>query len=325
MIVSSASYGDSHETLAIISRSRSFGCYVPIAPSLWYALENWSTFQPRLRQEFEHLSSQPSGPNNFLLAPGGRCIARSWCFLDGSAFISHARRIREARGEALASTFFETPLMYQGCGDTFAASNSVIEVPQLSFDADFEVEVAVIVDFVPHATSAHDALSHIRFVTLLNDITYRSLVPSEIARGFGFLQSKPANTVAQFAVSPDELGAAWTNGRLHATVEVLRNGDRIAELDTSEMHFHFGELIAHAARTRDLPAGCVIGSGTVSNSDPSHGFGCIIESRAHEQVARGAPSTSFLQNGDTITMDAKAGKASLFGPISQTVRVLTPA
>lgn len=293
-----------------------------VAPSLREALERWSEAEPKLRAISEELNAGRR-TDEFPVREGDfhSALPRTWLFADGSSFIHHIRLVRKARNAAPPETLLTVPLMYQAESGKFLAPTD--EIPQVDFShgTDFEGEVGVVTDFVPMGTSAEDALSKIRLVVLINDVSLRGLIPAELAGGFGFFQSKPAKTLSPFALTPDELGPAWHDGRLHLPLEVTFNGAFFGRANAGEMHFHFGQLIAHAAKTRDLVAGTLIGSGTVSNEDPAVGSSCLAEKRTIEQIETGAVKTPFMKDGDTIEIRMKnAAGEDLFGRIHQRVR-----
>jgi fumarylacetoacetate (FAA) hydrolase len=248
-------------------------------------------------------------------------LPRTWLFADGSAFIYHIKLVRKARNAPLPETLTTVPLMYQGeCGQFLAPTQ---DIPQRdpAHGTDFEGEVAVITDAVPMGTSPEEALQHIRLFVLINDVSLRGLIPGELAQGFGFFQSKPASALSPFAVTADELGGAWKEGRIHLPLTVNYNEKFFGTADAGAMHFHFGQLIAHAAFTRDLPAGTLIGSGTVSNEDHGKGSSCLAEKRMIEQIEKGAIETPFMKDGDRIEIKMLNEKGeSIFGRIHQRVK-----
>jgi fumarylacetoacetate (FAA) hydrolase len=229
--------------------------------------------------------------------------------------------VRKARGAELPASFYTDPLMYQGGSDDFIGPRDDIVCASTEFGIDFEAEVAVITGDVSMGTAPDAALEGIRLLMLANDVSLRNLIPAELAKGFGFLQSKPATAFSPVAVTPDELGAAWHGGRVHLNLESAWNGKRVGLCDAGpEMTFHFGQLIAHICKTRNVRAGSVVGSGTVSNKDWSRGYSCIAEKRAIETIEGGAPKTGFMQFGDTVRIEMKgADGASVFGAIEQRV------
>ncbi|MEN0106298.1 MAG: fumarylacetoacetate hydrolase family protein [Pseudomonas sp.] len=308
--------------LVLVSRDNSWALPVDgIAHTLQQALENWASVEPRLRLLSEELSAgRAVGAFSFepqqAMAPLPR--AYQWC--DGSAFLSHGVLMQKAFNLAPIEGADLTPLMYQGAGDDFLGGRQDIPLPSESQGIDFEGEFGVLVDEVPMGCSAEAALAHIKLVVQINDVSLRALAPREMTTGFGFLQAKPSSSFAPLAITPDELGAAWQDGRVHLPLQVQWNGQWFGHPSGSEMNFHFGQLIAHAALTRRLRAGTVIGSGTVSNSDRSVGSACIAERRAIEMIAQGAAQTSFMHFGDRVQMDVVDGAGqSLFGGIDQRI------
>lgn len=292
-----------------------------IAASLREALENWHEAAPKLMllakelQEGRRTDAFEVDSDEFH-SP----LPRAFQWADGSAYVHHIKLVRMARKAALPETLLTVPLMYQGGSDDFLAPYE--SIPQIDFahGTDFEGEVAVVTDFVPMGISPTDALGKILLVMVVNDVTLRGLVPDELAQGFGFFQSKPSSAFAPFAVTPDELGSAWREGRVHLPLQVTFNGQAFGTAEAGHMHFHFGELIAHAARTRNLAAGTIIGSGTVSNEDQARGSSCLAERRMLETIANGKPETPFMKPGDHVRIEMKDvhGK-SIFGAIDQKV------
>lgn len=248
-------------------------------------------------------------------------LPRAFQWADGSAFLHHVKLVRMARKAEMPPSFYHDPLIYQGGSDDFLAPNDTI--PQIDFvhGTDFEGEVAVVTTDVPMGVSPEQALSKIALLMIVNDVSLRGLIPEELAKGFGFFQSKPQSAFAPFAVTPDELGADWKDGRIHLPLLVNFNGKFFGKANAGEMHFHFGQLIAHVARTRTIAAGSIIGSGTVSNENPEMGSSCLAEKRMIEQIATGAASTSFMKVGDRIQIEMKDRNGnSIFGLIDQTVK-----
>jgi len=248
-------------------------------------------------------------------------LPRAYQWADGSAFINHVELVRKARGAEVPESFYADPLMYQGGSDDMLGPRDPIACASESFGIDFEAEVAVVTSDVPMGTSADEALEGIRLLMLANDVSLRALIPAELAKGFGFFQSKPATAFSPVAVTPDELGTAWRGGRVHLKLESAWNGKRVGSCDAGdEMTFHFGQLIAHIAKTRNVRAGSIVGSGTVSNKDWSRGYSCIAEKRAIETIEQGAPQTEFMKFGDTVRIEMKGSDGmSVFGAIEQTV------
>ena len=250
-----------------------------------------------------------------LLAP----LPRTFGFLDGSAFLEHVRLARQARGAELPVDLESIPLMYQGLSDHFLASGEEVNLTDPNFGLDFEAEFAVITTFVPRAISIQAAMSHVALIVILNDWTYRNLLPREASSGFGFIHSKPACSVAPFAVTPDQLSTNWRDARVCLDINVSLNGLRVGSANGDAMHFNFAQLIAHAAKTRDLGAGTIIGGGTVSNSDPSRGFSCIAEKRAREVIAEGNAITPFLNCGDVVDISAQHKGTAVFGKLRNSI------
>lgn len=303
-----------------------------IAPSLQAALDDWSRLSHRLEGLAEQLEH---GSVPFERFHERHCLSplpRAYQWLDGSAYVNHVELVRRARGAEMPASFWTDPLMYQGGSDTFLAPREPIRVADQSFGIDFEGEVAAVVDDVPLGSSREVALSSIRLLMLVNDVSLRNLIPSELAKGFGFVQSKPSSAFSPVAVTPDELGDAWHDGKLHAPLMVALNNKPFGKPQAgADMTFDFATLIAHAARTRPLIAGSIIGSGTVSNKDAGGGpgrpiaeggagYACIAELRTVETIKVGKPTTPFMSFGDTVRIEMKNARGhSIFGAIEQTV------
>ncbi len=293
-----------------------------VAPSLRVALENWEECAPKLKKIYADLNSGkakdtfPYDPEQF-----HSCLPRAFLFADGSAFIHHIKLVRQARKAPLPETLTTVPLMYQAESAEFLAPTQ--DIPQIEFahGTDFEAEVGVITVNVPMMTPPEKALDKVALICLINDVSLRGLIPAELAQGFGFFQSKPAKALSPLAITPDELGSAWKEGRVHLPLNVTYNGKDFGRANAGEMHFHFGQLIAHAAKTRNLVSGSLIGSGTVANENPKAGSSCIAEKRMLETIKNGSPSTEFMNVGDTIKIEMldSAGQ-NLFGTISQKVK-----
>jgi len=292
-----------------------------VAPTLQAALDDWAAVGPCLAQLSAALASgartgQPLDPRA-LAAP----LPRAYEWIDGSAYLNHVVLARKARGAEPPETLATDPLVYQGGSGVLLGATDDIPLGDPAWGLDFEAEVAVILGDTPLGTRAADAAAYVRLVVLANDITLRNLVPGELAKGFGFFQSKPATAFSPLALTPDELGPAWRDGRLHLRLRTRHNGQLVGDVDAgAEMHFSFFDLIAHAARTRSLTAGTILGGGTVSNVDPARGVSCIAERRAREIIAGGKPLTPFLAAGDTVAIEMldEAGR-SFFGRIEQRV------
>lgn len=292
-----------------------------IAANLQSALEAWDTCQPKLQALYESLNAGEAADafdldHKDLHSP----LPRAYQWVDGSAYVQHVRLVRKARNAEPPADLLTNPLMYQGCSDTFLAPTEDIPHVDHSYGVDFEGEVAVITDDTPMGVSPADAEKHIRLVMLVNDVSLRGLIPEELRKGFGFLQSKPASAFSPIAVTLDELGEHWRDGRLHLNLDVTYKGAFYGNADAGDMQFSFGELVAHAAKTRDLIAGTIVGSGTVSNEDTSRGSSCLAEKRMLEKIETGEFITPFMSPGDTIRIEMKDPDGnSIFGAIDQTV------
>ncbi|MBK7539387.1 MAG: fumarylacetoacetate hydrolase family protein, partial [Myxococcales bacterium] len=288
------------------------------------ALDHWEDAEPALRQLAAELDSGgldglPLEPKR-LAAP----LPRTYEWVDGSAYLNHVILVRKARGAEPPPTLTTDPLVYQGGGSDLLGPRDAIGLADPAWGLDYESEVCVILGDVPQGTTAADAGRYVRLVTICNDCTLRHLVPAELAKGFGFFQSKPATAFAPFAVTPDELGAAWHGGRAHLEVRSTYNGEVIGRCQAGpEMHFSFHDLIAHIAKTRRFGAGSILGSGTVSNAERSRGISCLAEIRMIETIEQGAPKTPFMKHGDTIRVEALLDDGtSPFGAIEQVVTPL---
>jgi fumarylacetoacetate (FAA) hydrolase len=292
----------------------------PAVPTLQAALDGWDTARPLLEALSARLDggALPGAPVDAaaLAAP----LPRAYEWLDGSAFLHHVRLARQARGAELPPELATDPLVYQGGSGVLQGPRDPLPGDDPGAGLDFEAEIAVIVGDVPRGVGSADAARCIRLVCLVNDVTLRNLIPRELAKGFGFVQSKPATAFAPFAVTPEALGLAWREGRLHLDVRCTLNGARVGSCDAGQMHFSFPQLIAHVARTRALTAGTIIGSGTVSNEDPARGVSCLVERRMRETLESGAARTDYLAPGDNIRIEVFDGEGgSVFGAIDQTV------
>jgi fumarylacetoacetate (FAA) hydrolase len=256
-------------------------------------------------------------------------LPRAYQWADSSAYLNHVELVRAARGAELPESYFTDPLMYQGGSDDFLGAHDAIRVASEDFGIDFEAELAVVTGDVPMAATPEQGLDAIRLLMLVNDVSLRHLIPDELAKGFGFFHGKPSTAFGPVAVTPDELGEAWIEGRVHLTMQIDWNGRKVGRCDAGpDMRFHFGQLIAHAARTRRLRAGSIIGSGTVSNPGVEKdgrrewpkGYGCIAERRAMETIQDGAPKTDYMRFGDTVRIEMKGKDGeSVFGAIEQNV------
>jgi len=323
-----ASYKDGSRDgqLVVVSRDLASAHYATgIASRMQQLLDDWSFVSPQL-EDLSHTLNQGRARHSFAFDPA-QCMAplpRAFQWVDGSAFINHVELVRKARGAEVPASFYEDPLMYQGGSDDFLGPCDDAPFASVDWGIDFESEVAVVTGDVPIGANADAALEGVRLLMLVNDWSLRNLIPPELAKGFGFVQSKPATAFGPVAVTPDELGGAWRGGRVHLNLESAWNGKRVGLCDAGEeMTFHFGQLIAHLAKTRNVRAGSIVGSGTVSNKDWSRGYSCIAEKRAIETIEAGAPKTAFMQFGDTIRIEMKgADGKSVFGAIQQRVAPL---
>ena len=312
--------------LVVVSRDLSTAHYATgIASKLQEVLDDWNFMSPQLQDLYETVNNGKAR-HAFPFEPA-QCMAplpRSYQWADGSAFINHVELVRAARKSEVPETFYTDPLMYQGGSDDFIGPRDDVVVASEAFGIDFEAEIAVVTADVGMGTTPDLAIDGIRLVMLANDVSLRNLIPAELAKGFGFFQSKPATAFSPVAVTIDELGDAWQGGRLHMTLQSTWNGRKVGMCEAGpEMTFHFGQLIAHICKTRNVRAGSVIGSGTVSNKDWTHGYSCIAEKRAIETIEGGKPVTEFMKFGDTIRIEAKGKDGqSVFGAIEQKVAAL---
>ena len=309
--------------LAVVSRDlKTVAIADAIAPTLQRALDDWQFMAPQLIQLYEQLNAGRA-PRAFDFDPA-TCMAplpRAYQWADGSAYVNHVELVRRSRNAAMPDTFWHEPLMYQGGSDDFVGPTGDIVAMSEDWGIDFEGEVAVITDDVPMGATPEQAASHIRLLMLVNDVSLRNLIPAELAKGFGFFQSKPATAFSPVAVTPDELGPAWREGRVHLPLRVSWNRAQVGQADAgTDMVFSFPQLIAHMAKTRNVRTGSIVGSGTVSNKDARRGYSCIAEKRSLEMIEGGAPVTSFMRFGDTVRIEMldAAGK-SVFGAIDQKV------
>jgi fumarylacetoacetate (FAA) hydrolase len=309
--------------LVVVSRDLGSAHYATgIATRLQQALDDWNFISPQLHDLYETLNA---GKARHAFAFDARqCMAplpRAYQWADGSAFINHVELVRRARHADMPESFHTDPLMYQGGSDDFLGPCDDIRADE-AWGIDFEAELAVVTADLPMGTSADAALEGVRLLMIANDVSLRELIPAELAKGFGFLQGKPATAFGPVAVTPDELGAAWRGGRVHLTLQCDWNGRSVGRCNAGpEMTFHFGQLIAHLCKTRNVRAGSIVGSGTVSNRDWANGYSCIAEKRAIETIEGGAPTTEFMRHGDSIRIEMKGDDGqSVFGAIEQTVR-----
>ena len=292
-----------------------------IAPTLQAALDNWANVKDQLKALSDQLDNGNIKGQPFDAAACASPLPRAYHWADGSAYVNHVELVRKARNATMPESFWTDPLIYQGGSDTFLGPREDISMATEDWGIDFEAEVAVIVDDVPMGVSAEDAQHHIKLLMLVNDVSLRNLIPGELAKGFGFYQAKPSSAFSPTAVTPVTLGDAWDGAKLHLPLRAVLNGDLVGQPNAGvDMTFDFGQLIAHAAKTRPLCAGTIIGSGTVSNLDRSNGSCCLAEVRMLETIAEGKPSTEFMRFGDRIQiamLDAQG--QDIFGEIDQQV------
>ncbi|HEY5047922.1 MAG TPA: fumarylacetoacetate hydrolase family protein [Rhizomicrobium sp.] len=309
--------------LVVASRDLAHCVAVPhIAPTLQQAMDDWAHTAPRLMRIYDLLNeSAADGAKPFVPEDCASPLPRAYQWADGSAYVTHVELVRKARGAEMPASYWTDPLMYQGGSDNFVGPCDPILAADEAWGIDFEAEIAAVTDDVPMGAGAQEAERHIKLLMLVNDVSLRNLIPAELAKSFGFFQSKPASAFSPVAVTPDELSQAWVDGKVHLPLVVHLNGQRFGAPNAGEdMVFSFPQLIAHAAKTRALGAGSIVGSGTVSNRDRSKGSCCIAERRTLEQIEHGAPRTPFLAFGDTVRIEmADNDGRSIFGAIEQTV------
>jgi fumarylacetoacetate (FAA) hydrolase len=319
--LASLKQGGRDGTLIVVSRDLTRAVVAAgIAPTLQQALEDWSTTAPRLRALSHELNAGRAGHTfaldmDALAAP----LPRAYEFVDGSAYLPHVVRVRKARGAEVPTSFYTDPLMYQATGAGFLGPRDEVVVPSESYGIDLEAEVVVVTDDVPMAVTPQAAADHIRLVGLINDVSLRNLIPDELAKGFGFLQSKPRSGLSPVFATPDELGDAWIDSKVHLALTTHINGIWFGAPEAGvDMQFNFAQLIAHAAKTRPLSAGTIVGSGTVANEDVGLGASCFAEQRTVEALRDGKPSTPFMKYGDIVRIEMfdRSGH-SVFGAIEQ--------
>lgn len=312
--------------------SRDLARYLPaadVAVTMQAALDDWANARSGLETIAEQL--EVGGGEDFDQTVCASPLPRAYQWADGSAYVNHVELVRRARGAEMPASFWTDPLMYQGGSDSFLGPRDNIPVADEAWGIDFEAEVVVVTNDVPMGVSAADAVGHIQLIMLVNDVSLRNLIPGELGKGFGFFQSKPSSAFSPIAVTPDELGASWSDAKVHLPLLSSLNDKPIGKPEAGiDMTFDFGQLIAHAAKSRPLRAGCIIGSGTVSNklddgpgkhiADGGVGYSCIAEIRTIETINDGKPSTSFMKFGDRIRIEMNnADGDSIFGAIDQVV------
>ena len=323
MKLGSLKEGGRDGTLIVVSRDLSQAVRATgIAATLQQALEDWENTAPRLNALSEALNA---GTANGAFALDMHALAaplpRAYEFVDGSAYLPHVERVRRARGAQVPESFYVDPLMYQAVSAGFNGPRDPVRVVSEDYGIDLEAEVVIVTDDVPMAVTAEQAAGHIQLIGLINDVSLRNLIPPELAKGFGFLQSKPRSTLSPVLVTPDELGDAWQDSKLHLPMLTHINGAWFGAPEAGvDMQFNFAQLVAHAAKTRQLSAGTLVGSGTVANEDTSLGASCFAEQRTVETLRDGKPSTPFMAFGDVVRIEMldRAG-TSIFGAIEQRI------
>ncbi|MFK7991555.1 MAG: fumarylacetoacetate hydrolase family protein [Sandaracinaceae bacterium] len=288
-----------------------------VAPTLQAALDRWDDVETSLRALSAKAADGEALDTTRLMAP----LPRAYEWVDGSAYINHIVLVRKARNAEPPETLETDPLVYQGGSGVLLGPNDPIQLPDPEWGLDFEAEICVVLGDTPQATTKGDANQHIKLLMLANDVTLRNLIPPELKKGFGFFNSKPATAFSPFAITPDELGDAWEDGRLNLTMQTHLNGALAGDPAAGpEMHFSFLDLIEHVAKSRAFTAGTILGSGTISNVDEARGVSCLAERRMREIIKDGAPTTEFLKVGDRVRIEMlDGGGRSLFGAIEQTV------
>ena len=326
MKLGSLKEGGRDGTLIVVSRDLQHAVKATgIAATLQAALDDWSNTAPRLNALSEELNAGNAAHAFALnMAALASPLPRAYEFVDGSAYLPHVERVRRARGAEVPESFYVDPLMYQATSAGFLGPRDPVVVPSEDYGIDLEAEVVVITDDVPMAVTPEQAAGHIQLVGLVNDVSLRGLIPGELAKGFGFLQSKPRSALSPVFVTPDELGDAWLDDKLHLPMRTWLNGKWFGEAECGvDMQFNFAQLVAHAAKTRPLTAGAIVGSGTIANEDTSKGASCLAEQRTVETLRDGKPSTPFLKFGDTLRIEVTdTHGASIFGAIEQVIAPL---
>lgn len=328
MKLGSLKRGGRDGTLVVVSRDLKHAVEVrPVAATLQQALDNWSDAAPRLNAVYEGLNAgraHGAFPVDFdeFAAP----LPRAYEFVDGSAYLPHVERVRRARKAEVPQSFYVDPLMYQATSAAFIGPTDAVHVLSEDYGIDLEAEVVVVTDDVPMAVTPEQAAAHIQLVGLVNDVSLRNLIPDELAKGFGFLQSKPRSALSPVLVTPDELEGCWENSVLHRKLVTHIDGALFGQPDAgTDMQFNFAQLVAHAAKTRNLTAGTIVGSGTVANQDESVGACCLAEKRMLETIRDGKPSTPFLRFGQRVRIEMfDAAGASIFGAIEQEIVAYAP-
>ena len=326
MKLGSLKEGGRDGTLIVVSRDLKHAVKATgIAATLQAALDDWSNAAPRLNALSDELNNGNAAAAfalemTALAAP----LPRAYEFVDGSAYLPHVARVRRARGAEIPESFYVDPLMYQATSAGFLGPRDPVVVPSETYGIDLEAEVVVVTDDVPMAVTPAQAAGHIQLIGLVNDVSLRALIPDELAKGFGFLQSKPRSALSPLFVTPDELGDAWQDEKLHLPMRTWLNGKWFGEAECGvDMQFNFAQLVAHAAKTRPLAAGAIVGSGTIANEDTGKGASCLAEQRTVEALRDGKPSTPFLKFGDSLRIEiTDQDGASIFGAIEQVIAPL---
>ena len=323
MKLASLKTGGRDGSLIVVSRNlERYVSAADISPTLQIALDDWQQTAPRLNALYEELNQATcSDIQDLDVAALAAPLARAFEFVDGSAYLPHVARVRRARGAEVPESFYVDPLMYQATSAGFLGPRDPVPVVSEEYGIDFESEIIIITDDVPMAVSPEKAEAHIQLIGLINDVSLRNLIPAELAKGFGFLQSKPRSALSPVLVTPDELGDKWQDSTLSLALHSTLNGAFFGKPEAGvDMQFNFAQLLAHAAKTRPLTAGTIVGSGTIANEDTGKGASCLAEIRMLEIIADGKPSTSFMKFGDTIRVEMfDAAGDSIFGAIEQTI------
>ena len=319
MKLASLREGGRDGTLIVVSRDLTRAVRAgSVCTTLQAALDDWSRAQPQLSALADALEAgRAEGAFALRVEELASPLPRAYQFVDGSAYLAHVERVRKARGAEMPPSFLEDPLMYQAVSDGFLPPVGAIPVQDEAFGIDFEAEVCVVTGDVPMGATPDEAGEAIVLACLVNDVSLRNLIPAELAKGFGFLQSKPRSALSPVMVTPDELGDAWRDGKLHLPLVTTLNDKRFGEPDAGvDMQFSFHQLIAHAAKTRPLAAGTIVGSGTIANQDESLGSSCMAEKRVLEVIRGGKATTPFLSFGDRVRIEMRdAGGNNIFGTL----------
>lgn len=327
MKLGSLKEGGRDGTLIVVSRDLARAVRADgIAPTLQRALEDWSNTAPRLNTLSAALDAgEAEGAFDLDMTLLASPLPRAYEFVDGSAYLPHVARVRRARGAEVPESFYVDPLMYQAVSAGFYGPRDPVRVPSEDYGIDLEAEVVIVTDDVPMAVTPEQAAGHIQLIGLVNDVSLRNLIPNELAKGFGFLQSKPRSALSPVFVTPDELGDAWQGNKVHLPLLTHINGAWFGAPEAGvDMQFDFAQLVAHAAKTRPLTAGTIVGSGTVANEDTSLGASCFAEKRTVETLETGKPITPFMQYGDTVRIEMRSRDGDdIFGAIEQ--RIERPA